>query len=213
MPDFSYETEANGFVIGFDEVGCGPWAGPVVAGAALLIFDKIPSSLVSQIDDSKKLTRLRRQKIYNLIQEGQGDFCFTATGQASLKEIEQLNIRQASFLAMQRAADALSLPIDISPTLALVDGRIKPVLSYPVLCIPKGDSLSLSIAVASIVAKVTRDQFMKNIARHYPDYGWDHNAGYGTLHHRQALARFGVTPYHRHTFAPIARLLTPQNSD
>lgn len=207
MPDFSLENKASGFVVGFDEVGCGPWAGPVVAGAALLIFDKIPSTLVSEIDDSKKLTRLRRQKLYDLIQEGQGDFCFTATGQASLEEIERLNIRQASFLAMARAADALSLPIDIIPTLALVDGKCKPTLPYPVQCVPKGDSLSLSIAVASIVAKVTRDNFMKKIACQYPPYGWDHNAGYGTLHHRQALARFGVTPYHRRTFAPIARLL------
>ena len=207
MPDFSYENKASGFVVGFDEVGCGPWAGPVVAGAALLVFDKIPSVLLTQIDDSKKLSRLKRDKLYNLLQEGHGDFCFTATGQASLEEIERLNIRQASFLAMARAADALSLPHNITPILALVDGKGKPFLPYPVLSIPKGDSLSLSIAVASIVAKVTRDQFMRQIARYYPAYGWDHNAGYGTLHHRQALAQHGVTPYHRRTYAPIARLL------
>ncbi|MGI4852119.1 MAG: ribonuclease HII [Janthinobacterium lividum] len=207
MPDFSFENKASGFVVGFDEVGCGPWAGPVVAGAALLIFDKIPAVLLSQINDSKKLTPLKRQKIYDFVQEGEGDFCITATGQASLEEIERLNIRQASFLAMARAADALSLPSHIQPTLALVDGKCKPTLSYPVLCIPKGDSLSLSIAVASIVAKVTRDQLMKEIAQQYPAYGWEQNAGYGTLHHRQALARFGVTPHHRRTFAPIARLI------
>ncbi len=207
MPDFSYESAASGFVIGIDEAGCGPWAGPVVAGAALLVPEKFPASLLNQIDDSKKLTRLKRHKLFNMIQEGEGYFCFTATGQASTQEIERINIRQASFLAMRRATEALSLPNDISPCLALIDGKGRPSLPYPIKCLVKGDSLSLSIAVASIMAKVTRDQLMKTLARHYPVYGWDHNAGYGTLYHREALAIHGVTPHHRRTFAPIARLL------
>ena len=207
MPDFSFEETCSGCVIGFDEAGCGPWAGPLVAGAVLLIREKLPQALVCRIDDSKKLTPLKRERIFNDLMNLEGKACFFATGICSASEIDALNVRKAAICAIERASRALKLPLPMTPCLGLVDGTLKPELLYPVRSLIRGDSLSLSIAAASIVAKVTRDQIMKDLSVLHPEYGWERNAGYGTVYHQQALARYGVTPHHRKTFAPIARLL------
>ena len=207
MPDFSFEQAHSGYVVGFDEAGCGPWAGPVVAAAAILVKEKFPPELACQINDSKKLTTIKREKIFSHLNILEGESCFLSVGMCSVEEIDALNIREAAIRAMERASRALKLPLSITPSLGLADGTVKPKLPYPVRSLVKGDSLSLSIAAASIVAKVTRDQIMKKLSVLHPEYGWERNAGYGTAYHQSALMRYGVTPHHRKTFAPIARLL------
>lgn len=207
MPDFSFEQAHSGYVVGFDEAGCGPWAGPVVAAAAILVKEKFPPELACQINDSKKLTAIKREKIFSHLTLLEGEFCFLSVGICSVEEIDALNIREAAIRAMERASWALKLPLSIIPSLGLADGTAKPKLPYPVRSLVKGDSLSLSIAAASIVAKVTRDQIMKKLSVLHPEYGWERNAGYGTAYHQTALMRYGITPHHRKTFAPIARLL------
>lgn len=129
-----------------------------------------------------------------------GDYADVGVGVADVAEIDRLNILQATLLAMQRAVAALGR----APEMALIDGNIAPKLAMPARTVVKGDSLCLSIAAASIVAKVTRDRMMATLAVEHPGYGWERNAGYGTAEHRIALERLGVTPHHRRSFAPIA---------
>ena len=205
MPTFFYEDQHDGLVVGLDEAGCGPWAGPVVAGAAVIDRLSFPNDLLTTMTDSKKMSASQREKVIQAIAVYEGHLCFTAVGMASVEEIDRLNIRAAGILAMERAFKALALPSQ--PSFALVDGTVKPQLSCPSLSLKKGDSLSYSVALASIVAKVTRDHLMKELAAVYPAYGWEKNAGYGTAGHRQALADYGVTPHHRRSFAPIAALI------
>jgi ribonuclease HII len=200
MPDFSLEEEFPGIVVGIDEAGRGPWAGPVVAGAVILDRDKLPDSLRRGLNDSKKLSPAARERLFA---ELTPDIAKIGVGEASVAEIDQLNILKATFLAMKRAVEAL----EIVPGLALVDGNRPPPLSCPVRCIIKGDGKSLSIAAASIIAKVTRDRIMGDLAIRYPEFGWERNAGYGTAEHQAALANFGTTPEHRTSYAPIKRLL------
>lgn len=208
-PDFHIEEQYDGIVAGFDEVGCGPWAGPVVAGGVVLIREKIPHELASQIQDSKKLTPLKRLKVFQALKALEGTAVFWAVGLCSVREIEALNIRQAALKAMERAEEALVslLPSHLSPVVGLVDGRAVPRLSCPVHPVVKGDQLSLTVAAASVFAKITRDQMMKNLSTAYPHYGWDRNAGYGTKAHRHALETYGPTVHHRRTFAPIRTLI------
>jgi ribonuclease HII len=200
MPDFSLEEEFPGIVVGIDEAGRGPWAGPVVAGAVILDRDKLPDSLRRGLNDSKKLSPAARERLFA---ELTPDIAKIGVGEASVAEIDQLNILKATFLAMKRAVEAL----EIVPGLALVDGNRPPPLSCPVRCIIKGDGKSLSIAAASIIAKVTRDRIMGDLAIRYPEFGWERNAGYGTAEHQAALSRLGPTPEHRTSYAPIKRLL------
>ena len=171
-------------------------------------MEKFPPELACQINDSKKLTAIKREKIFSHLNILEGESCFLSVGMCSVEEIDALNIREAAIRAMERASRALKLPLSITPSLGLADGTVKPKLPYPVRSLVKGDSLSLSIAAASIVAKVTRDQIMKKLSVLHPEYGWERNAGYGTAYHQSALMRYGVTPHHRKTFAPIARLLS-----
>ncbi len=195
MPDFSLERHAGGTVCGVDEAGRGPWAGPVVAGAVILDPANIPDGL----EDSKKLKPTRREVLLAEIQQS----ARIGVGIADVAEIDTFNILQATLLAMARAvADLGTLP-----DLALVDGNQEPALACPVRCVVKGDGKSLSIAAASIVAKVTRDRIMATLARRHPGYGWERNAGYGTDAHRAGLAELGVTEHHRRSFAPIRVLL------
>lgn len=207
MPDFSKENEIDkeleqegAIIVGVDEVGRGPWAGPVVAGAAWLDQKNIPRSLISMLDDSKKLSPKKRelinQQLFELQQEG---IVQIALGEASNQEVDEINILQASMLAMQRAISNLTL----IPHAILVDGNRLPELPCPATAIIKGDSISLSIAAASVVAKVNRDRQMRNLSIQYPGYGWERNQGYGTAEHRAALLDLGVTPVHRRTFRPI----------
>ncbi len=199
MPDFELEKVAfrqgHSIVAGVDEAGRGPWAGPVVAAAAILG----PGAPPAGIDDSKRLSRPRREDLFVAIRAS----AHVGVGVASVAEIDRLNIRGAAHLAMRRAVEALG----VAPAHVLVDGDRLPELPCPATAVVGGDRRSLSVAAASIVAKVTRDRLMARLALRYPGFGWERNAGYGTPEHRAALDRIGVTPHHRRSFAPVARLL------
>ncbi len=201
MPDFSLEQAAKGVVAGIDEAGRGPWAGPVVAAAAILDRERIPADIAHRLDDSKKLSHAKREALFACLT--QGDWALIGIGMASPAEIDSVNILQATYLAMRRAFEALGVRAD----LALVDGNRPPPLPCKVQTVVKGDGLSLSIAAASIAAKVTRDRLMTDLSARYPGYGWESNAGYGTAQHQAALAQLGVTPEHRRSFAPVAALV------
>lgn len=208
MPDFRLEKEARraGFsrVAGVDEAGRGPWAGPVVAGAVVIEGLRLSPALRRNIDDSKRLTPGRRETLFEALcdLEREGHVRI-GVGRAAVWEIDAVNILEAALRAMARAVGALG----VGPDLVLVDGNREPALSCSVRTVVKGDARSLSIAAASIVAKVTRDRLMQDLARDHPGYGWERNAGYGTRQHRAALARLGITPQHRASFAPIAKIL------
>jgi len=203
MPDFSYEDAALasgfGLICGVDEAGRGPWAGPVVAGAVILDRAIMPPSLVGGLDDSKKLKPARRRALLKDLQ----DVAVIGIGVADVAEIDEINILQAMMLAMTRAVGDLSA----KPDVALIDGNKAPNLTCSTECVVKGDGKSLSIAAASIVAKVTRDNIMARLAETFPGYGWERNAGYGTREHQGALASLGVTTEHRKSFAPIRKIL------
>lgn len=185
------------YVVGIDEVGRGPLAGPVVAAAVIWVRD---DSILGDIADSKKLSHKQRERCYDYIQ---AHALAWAIGRAEVEEIDQINILQASLLAMQRAVAALT----IEPTLALVDGSIAPRLPCEVIPIIDGDNSVPLISAASIMAKVTRDREMQAWHAHYPEYGFDRNKGYPTLAHRKAIAHYGITPLHRRSFAPVAAYL------
>jgi len=195
MPHFDLERRYSGMVAGIDEAGIGCWAGPVVAAAAIVPYET-PTAVLAQIDDSKKLTRLKRETVFNTFHEGGILFSWAS---ASVAEIDHMNIRQATLLAMRRALDGLP----VLPDYALIDGIARPTLPIPFDTVVKGDQKSYAIAAASIVAKVIRDGLMADLAAQYPFYGWARNAGYGTKLHIAALEKYGVTPHHRQTYAPI----------
>ncbi|WP_224816829.1 ribonuclease HII [Hasllibacter sp. MH4015] len=195
-PDYQLEAALDGRVAGVDEVGRGPWAGPVTACAVVLDPARIPEGL----NDSKKLSEARREALALKI-EAVAD---VSLGWASVEEIDALNIRAATFLAMTRAIAGLTH----APTHALIDGNaIPPGLPCPATCVVKGDGRSVSIAAASIVAKVRRDTLMKELAVMHPGYGWETNMGYGTAKHQSGLHDLGVTQHHRRSFAPIHKML------
>ncbi|MBI2717734.1 MAG: ribonuclease HII [Rhizobiales bacterium] len=198
-PDFSFERAAltNGYsqVCGIDEAGRGPWAGPVVAAAVILDTARIPQGL----DDSKKLGAARREALFAEIMAS----ATVGIGIAEVAQIDRDNILAATLWAMGEAVRLLTIP----PNLALVDGNRAPKLVCPAQTIVAGDARSLSIAAASIVAKVTRDRIMAELDRAYPVYGFARHKGYGTALHRAALMRHGPSPVHRKSFAPVARLL------
>ncbi len=200
MPDFTRETLllSRGLspVAGVDEVGRGPLAGPVVAAAVILDPEAVPPGLA----DSKALTSRRREALFAELQAQ----AICATGLASVAEIDRMNILQASLLAMRRAV--LALPV--TPAHALVDGnRLPEQLPCPAEAVVGGDRTVASIAAASIVAKVTRDRLMRDLAARHPGYGWERNAGYGTKEHLDALKRLGATPEHRVSFRPVHNIL------
>ena len=201
LPSFFYEKQYTGIVVGIDEVGCGPWAGPVVAAAAIINQTNFPQKLLEIIQDSKMISPNKREMIYQEILKLERDSCSIAWAEASVQEIDTLNIRRAAMLAMQRAVDSL----EVKPDVALVDGNVRPSLECHIQTLVKGDTLSFSIAAASIVAKVVRDEIMCKLAEEYPHYGWERNAGYGTAEHQRAITIHGITPYHRVSFAPIAK--------
>jgi ribonuclease HII len=201
MPDFSYERNycQTGRVAGVDEAGCGPWAGPVVASA--VTFFEHDEKLWMNLNDSKKLSKTKREQCYDDLLNSKK--LIYGIGMASVQEIDQLNIANATCLAMERAISSLCE----KPDYFLVDGIRKPQIDIPLKLIIKGDSLSLSIAAASIIAKVTRDRTMTEIGEAHPEYGWAKNSGYGTSFHQNALKCYGVTSHHRTSFAPIRKLL------
>ena len=199
MPDFTLERASGGPVAGIDEAGRGPWAGPVVAAAVILDARTLPDFLAGGLDDSKTLSPRRRRELYR----GLLVCAEIGVGAASVHEIERENILRATFAAMNRALAALPR----RPAAALVDGNRAPDLPCRVRTVIRGDSRSMSIAAASIVAKVTRDLIMTQLSARYPGFGWERNAGYGTAEHRRALVQFGPTPHHRRSFAPIRAIL------
>ncbi len=193
--DLEHSLIAKGVspIVGIDEAGRGPWAGPVVAAAVILDPENIPDGL----NDSKKLTEKKRDVLFDLVIESAS----VGIGKASVNEIDRFNIFQATFLAMQRAVAALPRPA----AYALVDGKFTPDLPCPSEPVIKGDSRSLSIAAASVIAKVTRDRLMIDLAQQWPGFAWERNKGYGTAAHQAGLATHGVTQHHRRSFKPITR--------
>jgi ribonuclease HII len=202
-PSLTYERRhgfgSGSIVCGVDEVGRGPLAGPVVAAAVILPPD-LPLAVLTQIRDSKTLSAAQRERLFDPLTK----LCRTSVAEASVDEIDSINILQASLLAMQRAVEGLRIPIDM----ALIDGSHCPRLSCPAEAIVKGDGKSFSIAAASIIAKVTRDRLMTKLAALHDGYGWDRNFGYGTPEHLSALQALGVTRWHRTSFAPVKGWVT-----
>jgi ribonuclease HII len=179
-------------IAGVDEAGRGPLAGPVVAAAVILP----PDFCEPRINDSKKLTPARRERLYDVIYQ---HALTVGIGIVDAAEIDRINILQASLQAMTMAVHNLAP----RPDYLLIDGTFPIFLDLPQQPIPKGDALSISIAAASIIAKVTRDRTMVELAGAHPGYGWERNAGYGTAEHRTALVRLGPTPHHRLSFRPV----------
>lgn len=205
MPDWSEENNFNGFIAGIDEAGRGPWVGPVVAGAVVFFTRNINPVLLNSLNDSKKLSAKKREELFGLImQESKLGNLSYGIGEASAQEIDDINILQATFNAMRRAVDNLS----VMPNVALIDGNQTPKpFKCTVKTVVKGDATSLSIAAASIVAKVYRDNLLKDLAIKYPQYGFEKNAGYGTKVHIDALQKYGITPEHRKSYKPIAEII------
>jgi len=255
-----FDAQFGALVCGIDEVGRGPLVGPVVSACVHIPAENLNDPLWSQITDSKKISEVKREKLFEPIKA----LCIFGLGQASAQEVDALNIHHATLLAMKRAfegmdnnfssfrdlsaesimrsdpadeprdndageeddlsellfrreggeilkpnEDSSSLSLcrnDIKDLTALVDGKFAPDLPCSIQTVIKGDSLSLSIAAASIIAKVTRDRMMKELAREYPYYGWEKNNGYGTKAHMEGLNQHGLTPHHRMSYAPCAAL-------
>lgn len=203
MPTFKFERavlkrDPGAVICGIDEVGCAPLAGPVVAAAVILDQKKLPKVLRQGLDDSKKLSLERREEFYALLLSCGAAVC--GVGRAEVHEIDSLNILYASHLAWRRALESLGS----LPSIALIDGNRTPK-DFPcaVETIVKGDGKSLSIAAASVIAKVTRDRYMKELALSHPGYGWETNVGYPTKTHRDAIIRIGLTPHHRRSFGLV----------
>ncbi len=199
LPDYGFEERAikahGPLVAGVDEAGRGPWAGPVVAAAVILDRSAMPQGL----NDSKKLTEARRDILFDEISR----FAHVGVGIVSPEQIDRDNILKASLIAMAVAVEQLALV----PHALLVDGNKLPDAAMPAEAIVKGDGRSLSIAAASIIAKVTRDRIMRALDAEFPVYCWRDNKGYGTKAHREALALYGVSPYHRRSFKPVKALI------
>lgn len=205
MPDWKIEDGHRGLICGIDEAGRGPWAGPVVAGAAVFLTREVSPELLAQLNDSKKLSAKKREYLYELLrQEEQAGHILCGIGEASAAEIDELNILQATFMAMRRAVENLPQ----KPDIALIDGNRLPK-DFPCAneCFIGGDGRSYSIAAASILAKVYRDRLMSEMAKQYPHYGFEKNAGYGTKAHIEGLRLHGVTPQHRRSYRPIKEFL------
>ena len=193
MPDESFENQAraDGFsvICGIDEAGRGPLCGPVCAAAVIL-----PQGCeIEGLNDSKKLSEKKREALYDVIKEKAVAY---GIAMATAKEIDEINILQATYLAMRRAAEALS----VQPDCALIDGNGKPGLPIEQRTIVKGDSKSISVAAASILAKVTRDRYMVEMDRFYPQYAFAQHKGYGTKLHYERIEAYGLCPEHRRTF-------------
>lgn len=176
-------------ICGVDEAGRGPLAGDVYA-AAVVLSDGL---LIDYLNDSKKISEKRREELYDIITEKADAYCVAA---ASVQEIDSMNILQAAMLAMKRAVEGLG----IAPDLALVDGNKLPDLECEARCVIKGDANSASIAAASVLAKVSRDRYMKKLAEEYPQYAFDQHKGYGTKLHYEMLRKYGISDIHRKTF-------------
>lgn len=196
---FRLENDHEGPVCGLDEAGRGPLAGPVMAACVHVPKSVRRKKFWSRVNDSKKLTALQRDELYTFIVE----HCAYGIASADVHEIDKINILQASMLAMGRAMAMMCADFNITPQIALVDGNYSPKLDCRVQTVIGGDAASLSIAAASILAKVTRDRLMCDLCAQFPQYGWSRNSGYGTPQHLAALREHGPTIHHRRSFAPV----------
>ena len=189
--EYEQNAELKGYkaICGVDEAGRGPLAGPVCAAAVILP----PNTIIDGVNDSKKLTEKKREALFNVIKETAVSYCIAY---ASVEEIESINILNATMLAMKRAVEGL----DVKADYAMIDGNKMPPLDIDGETIVKGDAKSMSIACASILAKVSRDRLLYEYAKEYPQYQFDKHKGYGTAAHREALIKYGPCPYHRMSF-------------
>ncbi len=208
-PTWNTENACSGLVCGIDEVGRAPLAGPVVAACAYIPGDRRKADIWAHVTDSKALSRQKRERLYDHIFEN----ACVATGEARIEEIEEINIYHASLLAMRRAFEKMCADFDLCMDTALIDGNAAPQLSCAAQTIVKGDSKSLSIAAASIVAKVYRDRLMSRLHDAHPHYEWHKNAGYPVPAHLEGIMRHGVTPHHRRSFAPVKNYIACGNVD
>ena len=202
--NFDIEEKFGNIVVGIDEVGRGPLAGPVVAVAVYIkrslwknFLKKHPE--IIKINDSKKISKKIREKLYNILI----NIIPFGVGAASVKEIEEKNILQASLIAMERAYTSLKISADF----VLIDGINSPKIKANVKAIKNGDNKSISIASASIIAKVIRDNLMKKLSYKYPGFFWNKNSGYGTKLHIDKIKLLGITPHHRKSFKPITKMI------
>jgi len=202
VPNLLIEKKKNKLnykiIAGVDEAGRGPWAGPVFSAAVILNDNNIPE----EINDSKKLSEKKRNNIYLEIISNHT----YGLGIAEVDEIDELNILGATLLSMERAINNLA----VNPDFILIDGNHKPKIEIDSESVIKGDTKSLSIAAASIIAKVERDKFMRKLDGKFPAYNWKKNKGYGTKDHQNALNKYGVTKYHRKSFSPVRKILSLQ---
>ena len=189
--EYEQNAELKGYkaICGVDEAGRGPLAGPVCAAAVILP----PDTVVDGVNDSKKLTEKKREALFDVIKETAVSYCIAY---ASVEEIESINILNATMLAMKRAVEGL----DVKADYAMIDGNKMPPLDIDGETIVKGDAKSMSIACASILAKVSRDRLLYEYAKEYPQYQFDKHKGYGTAAHREAIIKYGPCPYHRMSF-------------
>ena len=205
-PSFDLEQSIGGAVIGIDEVGRGPLAGPVVAAAVLFRTLNIPPNVLSLIKDSKKLSPKQRQNAISSL----NPFVIVGIGAASTNIIDNINILQSSMLCMQRAAQKIMQSYNVQH--ALIDGNKCPDLPCPASAIVKGDGLSFSIAAASIYAKEMRDLIMTKLSRRYPYFLWQNNSGYGTSEHLHGMNNYGISPHHRKSFKPVSTIISHKNN-
>ena len=205
MPNFELEDSFAGAVAGVDEAGRGPWVGPVVAGCVFFVNRNVDAKLLENLNDSKKISKKKREMLFDLLHiEAEKGNVLIGIGEASAKEIDEINILNASFLAMKRAVENAK----IKPDMVLIDGNREPKdFDYKTKAVIKGDAKSYSISGASILAKVYRDRLMEDMAKKYPYYGFEKNAGYGTKAHIEGLEKYGITPEHRKSYAPIKAFL------
>lgn len=202
-PTFDIENSLPGRpdrIAGIDEAGRGPLAGPVVAAAVVLD----PAAMPEGLRDSKTLTEKRREALADALME----CAAVGVGIAEVEEIDRINILRATLAAMARAEEALPF----RPDACLVDGNARPPLKAPAHLVVKGDAKSFSIAAASIVAKVTRDRIMRDLAKTFPEYAWEKNKGYGAKAHLDALAANGPTPHHRRSFKPVSAFFAAKDA-
>jgi len=197
-PDFSLEDSHNGVICGIDEAGRAPLAGPVTAACVYIPPESRKLEFVAAINDSKKLSKDKRETLFDLIRA----HALFGVGMAAPEEIDELNIHHATLLAMKRAFEAMNKE---APAVALIDGKFAPALPCTTQTVIKGDGISKSIAAASIIAKVTRDRLMATLHEKHPHYGWDRNAAYPTPEHLAAINKHGITDHHRRSFAPCRK--------
>lgn len=200
MADFQLETHYGDHCAGFDEVGRGPLAGPVVAACVYIPPSLYNHDFIRHIADSKTIPKSKHSTLSQAIQQ----YCIWGIAECSVQEIDQMNILQASLLAMERAAHDCHMRFNFIAKSALIDGKFTPAnMPCPSVSVIKGDQKSVSIGAASIIAKFYRDSIMKDLSKNHPHYGWEKNAGYGTKQHLEGLMHYGPCEHHRQSFAPV----------